>query len=227
MKSSKGSRCAVVIAILLSAGVARHTLGAGGGKTWSVKADYIEGCSCHLFCPCYFYTSPEGGMSCEFNNVFKISEGNVGDVKVDGLKVWISGDLGGDFTKPLKSAVITMEPNVTKQQEEALKTLIGKIYPKQWQKVAVDKAPILWEKNGMNGHAKLGKGEGEITLTGVKDADGKQTVVQNLNYSGTQKNTGFYLAKSEHRYRGHGHNYSYKDRNGFFIHIESSGTGDK
>src|SRR5437764_222295 len=69
------------------------------GKTWSINADYIEACSCHLFCPCYFNTGPEGGMMCEFNNAVKIAEGHVGDVKVDGLKFWVSGDLGGDFSK--------------------------------------------------------------------------------------------------------------------------------
>jgi len=215
------------LAILFSAAVASYTLGAGGGKTWSVKADDIEGCSCHLFCPCFFSTSPEGGKSCEFNNVFKISEGHVGDVKVDGMKMWVSGDLGGDFTKPLKSAVITLEPSATKQQEEAVKFLIGKIYPFKWQKTAVDRAPIVWEQKGMDGHAKLGKGEGEIKLTGVKGADGKQVVIQNLKYFGAQKNTGFYLAKSEHHYKGHGHDYKFDDRNGFLIHIESAGTDAK
>ena len=193
-------------------------------KTWSVKADYIEACSCHLFCTCYFNTSPEGGMMCEFNNVIKITEGHVGDVKLDGAKIWISGDLGGDFTKPLKSAVITLEPTATKEQGEAIKFLIGKIYPFKWQKVAVDKAPITWEKSGMNGHAKLGNGQGEVTLVGVKGADGKQAVLQNVKYWGAQKNTGFFLAKGTHHYKGHGHNYSLKDMNGFFIHIESAGT---
>src|SRR5438105_6363681 len=103
---------------------------------------------------------------------------------MDGTKVWLSGDLGGDFTKPLKSAVITMEPTVTKEQEGAIKVLIGKIYPFKWKSVAVDKAPIVWEKNGTNGHAKLGNGQGEVTLTGVKGPDGKQTVIENLKYWG-------------------------------------------
>lgn len=161
---------------------------------------------------------------CEFNIVLKIANGHMGDVKVDGAKVWLAGDLGGDFTKPLKSVVINLEPSVTKQQEEAIKFLVGKIYPYKWQKVAVDKAPIVWEKNGINGHARLGKGQGDVVLTGVKGADGKQTVVQNLKYWGAQKNTGFYLAKGTHHYKGHGHDYSLKDSNGFFIHIESAGT---
>ena len=57
-----------------------------------------------------------------------------------------------------------------------------------------------------------------------RDEVRKQTVLQNLKYRGAQKNTGFYLAKSMHHYKGHGHDYSLKDRNGFFIHIERVGT---
>jgi hypothetical protein len=164
-------------------------------------------------------------MRCEFNNAIKIVEGHVGDTKVDGLKVWLSGDLGGDFSKgEMKSAVITFEPNITPKQQEALQFLIGKVYPVKWKSVAIDKAPIKWEKSGMNGHAVLGNGQGEVILTGVKGADGKQTVIHNLPYWGAQKNTGFYLARSKHHYQGHGHNYKYDDHNGFFIHIESSGT---
>ncbi len=197
---------------------------AGKDKSWSIKADYIEACSCHLFCTCYFNTSPEGGMMCDFNNAIKITDGHVGDVDVSGLKVWLSGDLGGDFTKPLKSAVITMEPATTPEQAKALTFLIGKIYPFKWQHVAVDRAPIMWEQNGMNGHAVLGNGQGEVILAGVKDADGKPMVINNLKYWGANTNTGFYLAKGTHHYRGHGHNYSLKDRNGFFIHIESEGN---
>jgi hypothetical protein len=220
----RGFIALIIVAFAFIATVARSAESASPDKTWAVKADYIEACSCHLFCECYFNTKPEGGTMCEFNNVIKITEGHVGDVKLDGAKVWVSGDLGGDFTKPLKSAVITLEPSTTKPQAEAIKFLIGKIHPYKWQKVAVDKAPITWEKNGINGHAKLGNGQGEVTLKGVAGPDGKQTVLQNLKYWGAQKNTGFYLAKSTHHYKGHGHDYSLKDSNGFFIHIESAGT---
>ena len=161
-------------------------------KTWSYKAEYIEACSCNLFCSCYFNTKPEGGHHCEFNNAIKFTEGHVGDVKLDGLKAWLSGDLGGDFSKgEMKSAVMTFEPGITKAQQDAMMYVLGKIYPVKWAQAAVDKAAIVWEKNGMNAHAKLGNGEGEVTLTGVKTPDGKQSVLQNVAYWGAPKNGGF------------------------------------
>lgn len=214
-------KCALVVGSMF---LSLSALQAAENQTWSVKADYIEACSCHLFCPCYFNSKPEGGHHCEFNNAIKITEGHVGDVKVDGAKVWLSGNLGGDFSKgEMQGAVMTFDTEVTPKQQEAIKFLMGKIYPVKWGKMETYVAPILWEMNGENAHAKLGKGEGEVMLTGVKGPDGRQSILQNVAYWGAQKNTGFKLAKGEHHYKGHGYDYKYKDRNGFMISVESSG----
>jgi len=45
-----------------------------------------------------------------------------------------------------------------------------------------------------------------------------------LKYWGAQKNGGFVLAKSKHRYKAMELNYSFDDANGFFIEIEASGS---
>ena len=192
-------------------------------KTWGIKADYIEACSCAMFCQCYFNTEPDGGMKCEFNNAVRIAQAHVGDVKLDGKKFWISGDLGGDFSKgTMKSAVITFDTGTNKAEKDAIVFLIGKIYPVTWKEVNMDEAPITWEKNGMNGHAKLGD-KGEVTLEGIAGADGKQAKMDHVKYWGAQKNTGFFLAYGTHHYKGFGHDYSIEKMNGFFIHIESEG----
>jgi hypothetical protein len=195
-------------------------------RTWSVEADYIEACSCHLFCPCFFNKGPEA-HHCEYNTAIKIVTGHFGDVNVDGTRVWLSGDLGEETAKGALTSIVIFDAAVTPPQQEAIKHLLDKIYPLKPQKPTVyDRAPILWEQNGSRAHARLGKGEAEITLTGVAGADGQQAVVQNVPYWGAQKNNGFHLAKSEHHYQAHGLSYSYKDRNGFTIRVSSSGTVD-
>lgn len=191
-------------------------------KSWAIRAEYIEACSCNLFCICYFQTHPEGDRCCEFNMAVKIQAGHVGDVKVDGEKFWLSGDLGGDFAKGLKGVVITFDEKTPKEKREAIGFLIGKVYPYKFESMKTDEGPITYEKNGMNGHATLGD-RAEITLEGVKDKDGQPTVIKNLNYWAAQKNDGFYLAYSTHRYKGNGYDYSHKRMNGFFITLESSG----
>lgn len=192
-------------------------------KTWHVKADYIEACSCTMFCCCYFNTKPDGGMMCEFNNAIRIRNAHVGDIKLDGKKFWISGDLGGDFTKGMKSAVVTFDQGTTQAEKDAIMVLVGKLYPVTWQSVNMDVAPITWERKGDNGFAKLGD-KAEIMLTPTKGADGKITVIHNLAYWGAQKNDGFELAYGKHRYKGFGHDYSHEGKNGFFITVESSGN---
>lgn len=195
---------------------------AGGEKSWAIRAEYIEACSCNLFCMCYFQTHPDGDRCCEFNMAVKIQEGHVGDVTVDGEYFWLSGDLGGDFTKGLRGVVITFDQKTPKGKRDAIATLITKIYPYKFDSVKTDEGPITYKKDGINGHATLGD-RAEITLEGVKNTKGEPTVIKNLNYWGAQKNDGFYLAYGTHRYKGNGYDYSHKRMNGFFITVESSG----
>ncbi|MEK6570356.1 MAG: DUF1326 domain-containing protein [Bacteroidota bacterium] len=214
---------ALLFFILISTSSAQM---AASEKPWSLKASYIEACSCDLFCPCYFNTHPDKDY-CKFNNVVKVEKGNYGDVKLDGLKLWISGDLGGDFSKgEMKSAYFTFEPSATQEQVDAALKVFAKIYPAKFMDSGVDRAPIVWEKKGKTAYAKLGDGQGEVTLTVVTGNDGKSPVViKNLTYWGAKKNNGFVMAKSKHHYKGHQLDYAFEDANGFLIEIESSGGG--
>lgn len=216
------SRAFTFGAMVISAAVAMGQQTTQSGSGWAIKAEIIEACSCNLFCMCYFSTHPDGERFCEFNNAFRIISGNVGNVKVDGEYFWVSGDLGGDFTKPLKSAIVTFDTKTPKEKRDAILVLVQKLYPFQFEKFATDEAPITWHRDGMNGHAKLGD-MAEVRLEGVKNADGKQTVVSNLTYWGAQKNNGFELAYGTHFYKGNGHDYKHERRNGFFITVEASG----
>lgn len=195
-------------------------------EPWSFKASYIEACSCELFCTCYF-GGPDKDF-CKFNNAIKVTSGHHGKVKIDGVKFWISGDLGGDFKQGFKTAVLTFDPSATKEQVDAVVAIIPKIYTSKWASVIVDpvRKPIVWEKKGNNGYAKLGDGDGEVMLTGVVGNDGKNLVtIKNLSYFLAKKNNGFVLAKSKHHYKGNDLDYAFEDANGFFIEIESSGGG--
>jgi hypothetical protein len=214
------------VAICFVALLSLHAFTAPPDKGWSIKASYIEACSCELFCACYFNTAPDKDF-CKFNNAIMITSGHAGNVKLDGIKFWMAGDLGGDFTKGFREVIVTFEPSATKEQVDGTMAIIAKLYPGEWGsvKVAEERMPIMWEVNGHNGHAKLGDGKAEVKLAGFVGNDGKTLVkINNLTYWGAQKNNGFVLAKGTHHYKGEGLDYSFEDSNGFFIDIESSGS---
>ncbi len=213
---------ALAAVLWMGAGIARAQ--EESPQTWGLKADIIEACSCHLMCCCYFRDQPEGGEMCRFNSAFRVSTGHVGDVNLDGARFWLSGDLGGDFSAgKMKEMILTVDPSVTAEQRKAVRFLVDRIFPVRWDRFETAEEPITWEQTDTSATARLGD-VAEITLTPARDKRGSQTVIENLTYWGAQKNDGFHLARSVHRYRGFGLDYAFEGRNGFTIRIESSGV---
>jgi hypothetical protein len=195
--------------------------------SWHFNAEYIEACSCNLFCACYFNPTPDKDF-CDFNNAIRVKKGHYGDVKLDGMKIWMSGNLGANFADgDIDSVVLTFEPSASQAQVDAAAKVLTHIYPMKIKQLAMDRAPIVWEKrdNGKTAYAKLGDGQGEVLLTRQDGPNGGPVVVNNLKYWGADSNKGFNLYKSTHHYKGHGHDYSFKEANGFTIEIDSGSKG--
>ncbi|MBI4466188.1 MAG: DUF1326 domain-containing protein [Acidobacteria bacterium] len=194
---------------------------------WSLDATYIEACSCHLFCPCYFNPMPEHPY-CEFNMAVKVNNGKFGEVSLKGARYWLTGDLGEEFGpgKTSKWLVATFDPSVTPPQRDALvKILTQKVYPWNWAEVQMDESSITWEITGNMARAKLANGKGEMVLEQWKGNDGGKSVLQNVKYFGADSNDGFVMYKSKvHRWDGFGHKFEYSGRTGFTIRLRSSGT---
>ncbi len=200
---------------------------------WRMKADYVEACSCHLFCPCYFNKHAEHPY-CEFNMAVKVREGHSGNTNLAGAKYWLTGDLGPEWgtNKKGKWVVVSFDPSTTKEQRDALAPMILKTYGLEWGELKVQEAPIEISKTGDIVEAKLGGGQmAAMKLKREPGADGTGVVLRNVKYFGAQNNSGFELYKSiEHRADTQGHKFSYSDRNAFLISIdtqagESGGMG--
>ena len=86
------SAAAVAVVALLVVGAR-----APKADTYDVSVDTIEGCSCPLFCTCYFGKSTPSHM-CEANNVYKFRKGSrYGNVDLSDQLVWMAIDLGGKW----------------------------------------------------------------------------------------------------------------------------------
>src|SRR5262245_538363 len=106
-----------------------------GKPAWSMNATIIEACSCPMFCQCFFSSKPAGGPEhagheghggkaehfCRFNNAYRVNKGWFNDVKLDGVKFWVAGDLGDDFSdKEMDWALITFDAAMTGPQRDAV-----------------------------------------------------------------------------------------------------------
>lgn len=200
---------------------------AGGGQAWSLDASYIEACSCHLFCPCYFNSQAEHPY-CQFQMAVKVNGGKVGGVPLKGSRFWMAGDLGEHWGTKHESPwlVVTFDPATTPAQRDALLKVVPKIYPTAFVDVKVDDpSAITWSVAGKAATAKLANGKGEMVLEQFPGADGGPAVLHNVKYWAADSNDGFVMYKSKvHRWDGFGHQFDFSGRNAFTINIHATGT---
>ena len=202
---------------------------------WQARLQYIEACSCDLFCPCYFndHASHQGtgAHSCSFNNVARVVVGKHGDVDLTGVKVWLSGDLGSDWAKGQADwLVATFEPKTTKEQKDGVMAILGKVYPVKWNDVQMDTSEITWKisPDGKTAYAKLANGNGEVKLTRFGGTDPEKAAqIANVRYFAATWNSPFSLYHSDHYFKGHGKSYELHHANGFTITVESSSDGKR
>ncbi|MBI3664937.1 MAG: DUF1326 domain-containing protein [Acidobacteria bacterium] len=209
---------------------------AGQEVPWQAKLQYIEACSCDLFCPCYFndHASHQGtgAHSCTFNMGTRVLEGKYGDVNLTGMKFWLSGDLGADWGTKGKAdwLVVTFEPKATQEQKDGLMKILGKLYPVTWGKVDFDTSEITWTMapDGKTAHAKLANGKGDMKLTRAGNADpNRPAQVTNTKYFAATWNSPFNLYYSDHYYKGFSKDYQLHHANGFVITVEMTSDGKR
>ncbi len=216
MKAASLGLLVLVVAVTLAA--------TSAGPGWRMKADYVEACSCHLFCPCYFNKQAEHPY-CEVNMAVTVREGHAGTTNLAGAKYWLTGDLGDKWgtDKKGKWVIVSFDPKTTKAQRDALTPIILKIYGLEWPELKAQEAPIEIQRSGDIVEAKLAGGrQAYMKLKREPGADGKGVVLKNVKYFDASGNEGFDMYKSiEHRADVAGHKFSYSDRNAFLITIVS------
>lgn len=198
-----------------------------GPSDWALNATIIEACSCTMFCPCYFGTVPGGHAHgsmvehyCRFNMGYRVNHGSFGPVRMNGVKFWISGDLGADFSKGANWAEITFEPSVSKEQRTAIATIIPHVYPVTWKSFTIGAdAPIDWTATDDRAEARLNAGKSAIVV--LRKNPGmtpEPVVIRNLRYFGAPRNDGFVLMPNVvEAYRVGPNAFEFQGTNGFMI----------
>jgi uncharacterized protein DUF1326 len=217
------------LALFLFVAAAGALLAAGPAKpsasTYDVTVDTIEGCSCPLFCTCYFGPSADE-HSCKANNVYKFRKGShYGGVDLSDQIVWLDLDLGGEWHHhpgpgmPTKWAVVTFDKKSSEAQRKAIGEVLAVVFPVKWEKFSTREDSIEWHDDAKMSHAKMASGMAEISLdkTATMRPDKSQpVVVKNLQYWFSNANDGFVLAYSKHHWKGD-NAFEQDHKNGFNI----------
>ena len=187
---------------------------------WAMNATIIEACSCPMFCQCYFDTKPAAHSDkdphaghagheaaaagaehyCKFNNAYQVNKGNWGDVKLDGAKFWLGGDLGGDFSQgKMNWAALTFDPSVKPEQRDGIKAILGHVYPVTWNSFTVtEDKPVEWKAMKDKAEARLADGKAaEIVLKKNEGMSDEPIVIKNMRYWGAPRNDGFVLMQND------------------------------
>jgi len=147
--------------------------------SWSIKGKYAESCNCDLMCPCLYLQSPTKGF-CEAMLIWDIDKGNLGDVKLDGLKVsaWLHAP--GNLTEGGFQLALYVDENADDAQHNAivelwsgnhgghLKVIAGLV----GEIIGVKKAAIEYKIDGNNKTLNV-SGAGGWNMGGVESGDGK------------------------------------------------------
>lgn len=200
---------------------------------WSMNATIIEACSCPMFCQCYFNSEPSAHMGpaghgshhfCRFNNAFRVNRGHYGQTRLDGLRFWVAGDLGENFSDGrMDWAVLTFERSASKEQRDAVVAVLGHLYPVQWDSfVIAQDAEMEWEAGRDRAVARLNGGEtAEVILKRFQGMTSEPVVIRNLKYWGAPRNDGFVLMPNEvEAYRAGERAFEYRGGNGFMITLD-------
>ncbi len=208
---------------------------------WALNMDVIESCSCPVFCRCFFVGSPpatpaihpERGMvmerACRFQQVFKVNEGHVGSVRLEGVRFWFMGN-GGDFSQPKNPwAIFTFDSGTTDAQRAAMRTILARLswfQPDGWESFRNGPdAAIDWAVDDAGAHLLLGGGRvAEIVLKSAKGKHGAPVTVNGLGYFGFPRSTPFRVMPSTLLvYRQGPHAFEYKDQgtDGFHTTVDA------
>lgn len=198
---------------------------------WSINATAIEACSCPMFCQCYFNTKPaghhgQGGNEhfCRANIAYKVNRGNYGSVKLDGLKFWLTDDLGADFSKgQMDWSIVTFDKSMTQEQRDAILYIYQKLFPVKWNSLTTAEGVIdTWQYNKDMAVATLDGGKtAEIRLKRFPGMTDSPVVIHNLKYFGAPRNDGFVLMPNEiEAYRVGPKAFEFKGTNGFMITVD-------
>ena len=194
-------------------------------KTWALKANILEATTDGVLCPSYdgAFASPD--HRCRFIAAYQVIEGRVGDVKLDGVKFVLAGDLGRDLSKmELSTLAVIWDDSVSEDQKRAIEGLIGRIYPVKWTRKVYSSAQVVREDRADGGSTVRAGTYGTLTLDPVKDEKGEPVVKRDPAYWNAARNDGFRMMSGSFAFKHDALEFGSPEGAGFASRIEAEGV---
>jgi hypothetical protein len=119
---------------------------------------------------------------------------------LDGIKFWIAGDLGADFSQGQADwAALTFEHSTPKTERDAIMAILPRIYPFKWKAFSLaEDGSLEWDATKDRAVARLNSGRtAEVILQRHRGNIDDPIVVTNLKYHGAPRNDGIFLMPNE------------------------------
>jgi hypothetical protein len=133
--------------------------------SWKLKGSYFETCSCELMCPCNM--SFDHGATydyCRVTLVFNVSEGEIEDTDVSGLKLAVIADTPKVMTEGNWRLGMFVDESATEEQVEKLAAVFGGqkggpmagLAPLIGEMLGVERAAIEVVEEGLRHSVRIG-----------------------------------------------------------------------
>lgn len=119
--------------------------------------------------------------------------------------------------------MLTFDPAVKPEQREAIKTILGHVYPVKWSSFTVaNDSAMEWNAGKEKAEARLNGGKtAEVVLKKFAGMTSEPVVMKNLKYWGVPRNDGFVMMPNEvETYRAGEKSFEFKGTNGFMITLD-------
>ena len=143
---------------------------------YQVKAESIEACNCQHGCNCQFAGFPNEGR-CEFIIGFEVTEGRVGEVRINGLRAVVAAKYPKAIHEGNGHVVLFIDDTATEEQANAFATVLsGQLGGMPWEALAGTigkfegpiRAPVEIKAAGEKSLVRV-PGAVELQLTPFKD----------------------------------------------------------
>ena len=203
------------------------------GVQWSMRGDYFENCNCDVICAC----SPTRGQArpdkgnCDVVLAFNVTEGNHGDVSLNGLVFVLVLTTPGVMSEGNGKAAAYIDERANPQQRETLSTIVSghaggaparfaQMFPVA-NFLGVKFVPISFRKEGHQRGVSI-PGILEWNVDGLTGAD--ENDLEWLDNIGHPVNTRIALARgTKNTYQDYEFNWDNTDQNGHLAEFRWSG----